>query len=111
MTIETIKGNIDRKILRLMTGENLNLSEISNKLNDTKTHFEKLLAVDINSNSRLHMLTMFNAFSEKRINDIDWVLSSLSCNEYFAGASDAQLFELVKLRDKVSQDVLEAEFY
>jgi hypothetical protein len=35
----------------------------------------------------------------------------LADNSYFSGICDTDLMKLIRLRDKVSQDVLEQEFY
>ena len=111
MTLETIRGNIDRKIERFIKQEGKTLSEIKNQLIITKNNFEKLLNADVNSSARLHMMTMYIAFSEKRIKDFEYAELELSNNYFFAGASDENLFKLIQLRDKVSQDVLESELY
>jgi predicted XRE-type DNA-binding protein len=111
MTLETIRGNIDRKIDRLIKQENKSLEEVNRLLIITKNNFEKLLNADVNSSARLHMMTMYVAFSEKRIKDFQYVSDYLSTCSFFAGASDENMFKLIKFRDKVSQDVIESELY
>jgi hypothetical protein len=56
------------------------------------------------------MLTQYIAFSEKRIRDIEFV-DDIVTNKFFAGITDIDAFKLIKLRDKVSQDVIEGNFY
>lgn len=111
MNIESIKNNVDRKIERFLKDDKLSFSEIITKLNTTSENFKKLLSADTNSSARKHMITAYNAFSEKRMNDIQWAVEHLGDNNFFAGISDEDLFKLIKLRDKISQDVLEAELF
>lgn len=110
MNIETIKGNINRKIERYIKDDNLTFPEIAEKLTITRDNFQKLLDSDVNSSARLHMLTQYIAFSEKRIKDIEFIEDIVS-NKFFAGITDMDIFKLIKLRDKVSQDVIEGNFY
>jgi hypothetical protein len=110
MNIETIKGNINRKIERYLKDDNLTFPEIAQKITTTKDNFQKLLDSDVNSSARLHMLTQYIAFSEKRIRDIEFV-DDIVTNKFFAGITDIDAFKLIKLRDKVSQDVIEGNFY
>ena len=109
MTLDSIKSNIDRKIENFIK-EGLALDEIASKLTATKTNFEKLLAADVNSSARTHMMTMYCSFAEKRIKDIDFAIKRWSNCYFFAGITEPDLFKLVKFRDKVSQDVLDMEF-
>ena len=109
MTIESIKNNIDRKIENFIK-EGLSLEEIAVKLGATKTNFQKLLLADVNSSARTHMMTMYVTFAEKRIKDIEFANKRWSGCYFFAGITDPDLFKLIKLRDKVSQDVLDMEF-
>jgi hypothetical protein len=105
MNIETIKGNINRKIERYLKDDNLTFPEIAQKITTTKDNFQKLLDSDVNSSARLHMLTQYIAFS-----DIEFV-DDIVTNKFFAGITDIDAFKLIKLRDKVSQDVIEGNFY
>lgn len=110
-SFDTIKGNIDRKIENLIINEKLTIRSIIDRLTITKNNFEKLLLADVNSSARLHMMTMYIEYSKKRVNDLIFADTDLSNSYFFAGISDLQLFKLLKLRDKVSQDVLESELY
>jgi hypothetical protein len=109
MTLDSIKGNIDRKIENFIK-EGLSLEEITKKLTSTKTNFEKLLAADVNSSARTHMMTMYCSFANKRISDIDFAIKRWSNCYFFAGITEPDLYKLIKFRDKVSQDVLDMEF-
>jgi uncharacterized protein (DUF2344 family) len=109
MTLESIKGNIDRKIESFIK-EGLSLEEIAKKLANTKANFEKLLAADVNSSARTHMMTMYCSFAEKRIKDIEFAIKRWTNCYFFAGITEPDLYKLIKLRDKVSQDVLDMEF-
>lgn len=109
MTLDSIKGSIDRKIENFIK-EGLSLEEITNKLTNTKTNFEKLLAADVNSSARTHMMTMYCSFADKRIKDIDFAIKRWSNCYFFAGITEPDLYKLIKFRDKVSQDVLDMEF-
>lgn len=111
MNNETIKNNIDRKIDRFLNDDKLSFDKIIDKLQTTSDNFKKLLDTDTNSSVRKHMITTYNVFSEKRISDLNWVKEKIINAEFFAGISDIDAFKLVKLRDKISQDVLEAELY
>lgn len=110
MNITSLKGNIDRKIERYIKVDKISLTEICDKLNTTKNNFQKMLDMDVNSSPRLHIMTLYIKFSVKRIKDIENALDNYVNNYFFAGATDLDIFKLIKLRDKVSQDVLESEF-
>ena len=111
MNVDNIKANVDRKIERQMKDENLTLEEIAVKLKATVAYFNRILSSDVNSETRRHMITIYNALSSKRMRDIEWATTSLGDNKFFAGIKNEKLFKLVKLRDKVSQDALEAELF
>ena len=110
MNIDNIKENVDRKIERQMR-KNLTLDEIIISVKSTVKSFERLLSSDVNSQTKKHLVSMFNTFSIKRISDIEWINNTIIGNKFFAGITDEKLFKLIKLRDKVSQDALEAELY
>lgn len=109
MTLDSIKNNIDRKVENFIR-EGLSLEEIANKLTTTKANFEKLLAADVNSSARTHMMNIYCSFSEKRIKDIDFAIKRWSNSYFLAGITEPDLFKLIKFRDKVSQDVLDMDF-
>ena len=110
MNIETIKASVDRKIDRYLKDEDLTFPEITERLEATIDNFTKLLNADANSEARKYMLSKYISFSKKRINDIDFGMNSIAGNEFFAGITDADLIKLIRLKDKISQDVLEGEF-
>ena len=112
MNIETIKGNINRKIEGYLKEQDLTFQEIMVKLTTTRNNFQKLLNSDVNNTpARLLMLNQYIAFSEKRIQDIEFAENVILTNKFFAGITDMDVFKLLKLRDKVSQDALEASLY
>lgn len=111
MTIETIKASIDRKIDRYLKDDDLTFLEIVSKLESTIENFKKLQLADSNSEARKLMLTQYIAFSKKRISDIEFASIELTNNSFFGGITDIDLMKLIRLRDKVSQDVIEEEFY
>lgn len=111
MTLETIKASIDRKIDRYLKEEDLTFPEIITKLESTIENFKKLQSADSNNDARKLMLAQYIAFSKKRISDIQFAYMDLADNSYFSGICDTDLMKLIRLRDKVSQDVLEQEFY
>lgn len=111
MTIETIKASIDRKIDRYLKDDDLTFPEIVLKLESTIENFKKLQLADSNSEARKLMLTQYIAFSKKRIGDIEFASMELTNNSFFGGITDIDLMKLIRLRDKVSQDVIEEELY
>lgn len=111
MKSETIKNNIDRKIERFLKEENLEIAEIVPKLELTRDNLKKILTADTNSSARNHMISMYTAFSDKRIQDLQWAVDELSTNIFFAGIDDLNLFNLIRLRDKISQNALDSELY
>jgi len=111
MNVDNIKANVDRKIERQMRDQNLSLDDIALKLKATVVYFNKMLSSDVNSDTKRHLIASYNAISAKRIKDIEWVNETILGNKFFAGIKDAKLFKLIQLRDKVSQDALEAELY
>lgn len=111
MTIETIKASIDRKIDRYLKDDDLTFPEIVLKLESTIENFKKLQLADSNSEARKLMLTQYIAFSKKRIGDIEFASMELTNNSFFCGITDIDLMKLIRLRDKVSQDVIEEELY
>ena len=111
MTTETIKASIDRKIDRYLNDDNLTFPEIITKLESTIESFKKLQQADSNRDERKKMLAQYIAFSKKRIGDIQFAFMDLANNSFFGGITDIDLMKLIRLRDKVSQDSLEAELY
>lgn len=110
MNIETIKTNINRKIERYIKEDKLSFAEIIDKLAETRDNFQKILDTDNEYSKRKEMISKYIAFSEKRIKDIETMSINIMSNEFFSGISDLDVFNLIKLRDKISQEVIEGEF-
>ena len=110
MTIETIKSTVDRKINRYLNAECKTINEVIDLLTESKEKFGKMLNADINLSTKTHMIKTYISFLDKRLNDFKYFKDYLSGLQFFAGASDENIFNLIKFRDKVSQDVLESQF-
>ena len=111
MNVDNIKANVDRKIERQMRDQNLSLDDVALKLKATVAYFKKMLSSDVNSETKGHLISAYNAISAKRAKDIEWANETIVGSKFFAGINDTKLFKLIQLRDKVSQDALEAELY
>lgn len=113
MNLDTVKSNINRKIDKLMK-DGLTLVDIKENLSKSKMYFKKMMDADIDANSiysgRKALITMYVNLCSKRIDDITFATEKLAFIEFLAGVNDEDLYNLIKLRDKVSQDVIEMDF-
>lgn len=125
MNTENVKAFIDKKILKSMV-DGVSIASIKNELaikskNMTNSLFldneksnlspytiDQFLSMtgeqldEVIGNSRLKYLSFYISHSKKRIFDLDWLVSKKG---EFKKFSNSQIFNLIKLKEKLSNQV------
>jgi hypothetical protein len=113
MSPEKILQMVDRTIIQSFKGGK-DISDIKTQLNTRCTNFMKVLLKDESikieevmatdwenlSSSRIKYVLYYIKNCNRRIDDLDWVLSNM---DKFSGRNEEQMFGLIQLKDKLSK--------
>lgn len=108
--VDTITKHIDGLIIKSITQEGKNISEIIEFLNDKRMKFEKVIENCEKTEIRYKYLFTHNRICEKRILDF-YFIENLTYNYKEYNDYDLKkLFSLIQLRDKIRKEDLKISF-